>query len=104
MFFAPLEKVRGKPYLFILHICLQPCPLAVISRGTTRAMLICSGVLLPTQAASIQGSLASALLTRLNFVSPPDPHSTGKPRSLRRVNNVHRVAFTAAASFNGAFA
>src|SRR6266581_5503378 len=48
-----LGSVRGKPYLFIRHICLHPCPLAVMSSGYTLSTCIVSGVLLPTQAASI---------------------------------------------------
>src|SRR5262249_24229425 len=63
-----------------------------------------SGVLLPTQAASIQCSLTNPLCVRFNFVSPPEPVSIGKSIRLRRLNKAHLVALTAAASFKGAFA
>src|SRR5215475_4824252 len=63
-----------------------------------------SGVLLPTQAASIQCSLTNPLCVRLNFVCPPDPVSIGNSILLRRLNKAHLVALTAAASFKGAFA
>src|SRR5260370_13166232 len=65
---------------------------------------MCSGVLLPTQAASIQWVLDSSLVLRLYFVSPPEPHSIGNPRTSNLLNNSQRVALTADASLSGAFA
>src|SRR5215475_12885799 len=62
-----------------------------------------SGVLFPTQAASIQCALGKPLRVRLNFVNPPEPVSIGSPILLSRFNSAHLVALTAA-SFNGAFA
>src|SRR6266851_1314602 len=84
--------------------CPHPCPLAVISRGTTPAHSRCSGVVCPTHAASIQWSLGKPRVVRLYFVRPPEPHSTGKPNAFRCSNKAHRVEFTAAASFNGFWA
>ena|SRR5947209_1925003 len=99
-----LGAVRGKPYLFIKHICLEPCPYAVIDSGTTPAVLMHSGVLLPTHAASNQWVFGSSLVLRLYLVSPPEPHSIGKPKTCKRLNSSQRVVLTAAASFSGAFA
>src|SRR5437660_1652866 len=63
-----------------------------------------SGVLAPTHAASSQCVFGRLRVTRLNLVLPPVPHSTGMPNCVRRSYNAHRVALTADASFNGAFA
>ena len=41
---------------------------------------------------------------RLNFVRPPEPHSTGRPVAWSRRNNSQRVALTAVASLSGALA
>jgi hypothetical protein len=101
---APLAEVRGKPKRSIRHICRFPCPVALMSKGTTSLVLICSGVLLPTQEASSQWALGRSLMVRLYFVNPPDPHSTGKPNALSRSYNAYRVALTAEASLSGALA
>jgi hypothetical protein len=45
---ACLGPVRGKPNLSMQHICRDPCPLAVMRRGTTPWMCMCSGVDAPT--------------------------------------------------------
>src|SRR5205807_7983949 len=66
-------------------------------------ILTTSGVLMPTQTASIQCVLGSSRVLRLNLVSPPEPHSIGKPKTCNCLNNSQRVVFTAAASRNGAF-
>ena len=50
-------------------LLLLPCPVAVISRGTMPPSVSTAGVLLPTQAASIQCSFAKLLSVRLNFVA-----------------------------------
>src|SRR5215475_6917410 len=78
-FFAPLGLEQGKPMSLTLHFCLLPCPVAVISRGTRPSRWSTAGVLLPTQAASIQCAFGKPLTVRLYFVKPPDPHSNGKP-------------------------
>src|SRR5579884_770020 len=70
--------VRGNPKRSIKHICRQPCPLALICRGTILFASIASGVERPTQAASSQWAFDNPLCILLNFVSPPQPHSTGK--------------------------
>src|SRR5437762_1601476 len=92
-FFA-LGLVRGNPYLSIKHICLHPCPYAVMRKGTISQIRRSSGVLLPTHAASSQWVLGSSLAVRLNFVRPPEPHSIGRPNAFNRSNNAKRVAFT----------
>src|SRR2546423_2104240 len=63
-----------------------------------------SGVLLPTQAASIQCILGSSRIVRLYLVRPPEPCSIGNPRPRNRKYSSLRVALTAAVSFKGAFA
>src|SRR5438874_8775072 len=78
-FLVPLGFEQGKPIALTLHFCLLPCPVAVISRGTTPARYTCSGVLLPTQTASIQCAFGSCRTVLLNVVRPPEPHSTGSP-------------------------
>src|SRR5215475_2862008 len=78
-FFAPLGLEQGKPSSSTLHFCLLPCPVAVISWGTMSSSLSIAGVLLPTQAASIQCCFGKLLCVRWYFVKPPDPHSSGKP-------------------------
>src|SRR5258708_37799364 len=88
-FFAALGLEQGKPIALTLHICRLPCPVAVIRKGTTSAAVRNSGVLLPIQAASIQWAFGSALLTRLNCVTPPEPHSMGIPNVLSRWYNAH---------------
>src|SRR6266851_7804419 len=101
---APFGLEQGKPSLFTLHICLLPCPLAAMSSGTIPLTSSCSGVLLPTQAASIQWALGKLRMVRLYFVNPPLPHSTDNPQAPRRSNKAHRVLLTAAASERGALA
>src|SRR5712691_10591691 len=76
---AAFGPVRGKPHLFMRHICREPCPLAVMSRGVTPLTRSVSGVLLPTQAASVQCALGNPRWTRLYLVNPPLPHSIGSP-------------------------
>src|SRR3982074_1664172 len=102
-FLSPLADVRGKPYLSGRHICLDPCPVAVMSKGTMFFTISISGVLLPTLAASSQWVFCKSLVVLLHLVKPPDPHSIGNPVALSRSKSVHRVLFTAAASFNGCF-
>jgi len=92
----------GKPNASTLHTCLQPCPLAVMNNGCTPAIWIVSGVLLPTQAVSIQSVFGSSLVVRLYLVSPPEPHSLGNPRACNFSKRAQRVVFTAAASLKGA--
>src|ERR1051326_4183108 len=75
--FAPLGLEHGKPSSLTLHFCPLPCPVAVISRGTTPASVRRSGVLRPTQAASIQCAFGKPRCVRLYFVKPPDPLSSG---------------------------
>src|SRR5262249_50765887 len=78
--------------------------IALIRSGRTFDMSSFSGVSLPTQAASIQCAFGNPLSLRLNFVSPPEPVPIGASLHLSRLKSAHRVALTAAASFNGAFA
>ena len=61
-------------------------------------------MLAPTQAASSQCLLGRPCVVRLNFVRPPDPHSTGRPVAWSRRDKSHRVALTAVASESGALA
>src|ERR1700730_14266332 len=82
-FFAPLGFEQGKPISFTLHICLHPCPLAVMKKGVTSVTLRCPGVLFPVQATSTQCAFSSSLVKRLNFVKPPDPDSTGNPKACK---------------------
>src|SRR5579859_3121199 len=96
---APLGLLRAD-----LHLRREPDPVAVISNGTTSVTLSGSGVESPTQAASHQWVLSNSRTVRLNFVSPPEPHSTGNPNVLSRPNKAHLVALTAAASLSGALA
>src|SRR5712691_8427734 len=101
---AAFGPVRGKPHLFMRHICREPCPLAVMSKGVIPLAQSESGVLLPTHAASIQCALESPRWIRLYLVSPPLPHSIGSPNVLSLSKRTQRVVFTAAASRSGAFA
>src|SRR5579859_6374856 len=100
----PLGLEQGKPISLTLHFWRLPCPLAEISKGIMRAILSECGVLLPTQAASIQCAFGSSLCVRLNLVRPPEPHSMGRLSSLRRSYKAHLVVLTAAASLRGALA
>src|SRR5258706_15979991 len=99
---ACFGPVRGKPCLLIKHICLLPCPCAVMRKGTTALLSSCSGVLSPTQAASLQWSFGSPRMVLFHLVRPPDPHSTGKPNALSCSKSNQRVLLTAAASLSGA--
>src|SRR5712692_5416480 len=101
---ACLGPVRGKPKRSIRHICRDPCPVAAMSNGTAPRTSMHSGVLVPTQAASSQCVLGSPRCVRLYLVSPPEPHSTGKPNAWSLSYKAKLVAFTAAASLSGAFA
>src|SRR5262245_60291107 len=83
-FFAPLGLEHGKPRSLTVHFCLHPCPVAVMSNGTTPDSSSLAGVLLPTQAASIQCCFGKPRCVRLYFVSPPDPLSSGEPSCLSR--------------------
>src|SRR5690242_5150554 len=74
---ACLGPVRGKPCLSILHFWRDPCPVAVMSKGTIPCTWRLSGVLSPTQAASSQCVLGSPRRLRLYLVRPPLPHSMG---------------------------
>src|SRR5689334_12875639 len=65
---AAFGPVRGKPRLSMRHICREPCPLALIARGTIPLAESITGVLLPTHAASIQCALGSPSFTRLYLV------------------------------------
>src|SRR6266852_2064271 len=103
-FLAPLGFEQGKPISLTLHMCLHPCPVAVISKGETPLTCKTSGVLWPTHDASSQCVLSKPLVTRLNLVSPPLPSSTGRPNACRRWHKCRRVVLTALASLNGAFA
>lgn len=94
----------GKPNLSVPQRCLLPCPFAAIRSGLMGLINSCWGVLLPTQAASAQWDFSIPLVLRLNFVLPPLPVSIGKPVCCNLLNNSHRVALTAAASFNGILA
>jgi hypothetical protein len=100
----PLADVRGNPYLSTRHIWRVLCPVALISSGLTPSVMTCAGVDFPTQAASIQWALGRSRTVRLYLVSPPDPVSTGSPKTFNCSNSAHRVAFNAAASFNGSLA
>src|ERR1019366_1109248 len=88
----------------MLHIWRFGCPVALIRKGTIPQVSSTSGVLFPTQAASSQCAFSRVRVTRLNFVKPPLPHSTGRPNPFKHSKSFHLVAFTAVASFNGAFA
>jgi hypothetical protein len=100
----PLADVRGNPYLSTRHIWRVLCPVALISSGIIPSTMICAGVDLPTQAASIQWALGSSRTLRLYLVRPPDPVSTGSPKPFNLSKRTHRVAFNAAAPFNGSLA
>jgi len=63
-----------------------------------------SGVLAPTQAASVQCALGRCNRVRLYFVRPPVPTSTGRANARKRRKIAQRVAFTAAASPSGRLA
>src|SRR5437588_3128924 len=76
----------------------------MMANGRTPVTCKASGVDLPTHAASTQWVFGSSRVVRLYLVRPPEPHSTGNPSTSNRLNNCQRVAFTAAASLNGAFA
>ena len=95
---ACLGPVRGKPYLSMRHICRVPEPVAVMSSGTTPWTKRQGGVLLPTQAASIQCVLSSPCVTRLNLVTPALPHSSGSPKACKRWCSSHLTVLTAVAS------
>src|SRR2546421_6811521 len=103
-FLAPFGLEQGKPIALTLHFCLLPCPVAVMSRGTTPATLSKKGVFLPTQAASIQCCFGRFLCVRLHLVRPPEPHSMGRSRFNRLSYKAQRVVLTAVASLRGAFA
>src|SRR5581483_3522774 len=94
----------GNPYVLTPHICLLPCPLALMSSGTTLATFKTSGVLAPTHAASIQGVFGNWRVIRLCFVRPPVPHSIGTSQVLSRSYSARRMVLTADASFNGGLA
>ena len=95
-----LARVRGNPYRSIRHICRRCLPVAVMSKGRTLRRRKCSGVLAPTQLASIQCVLGSPRLVRFHFVLPPLPVSRGArlparaytiPSARRSAPPYHRV-------------
>ena len=78
LFGNPCASVRP-----ICRLCRPICrlcrPIAVTRRGTMLSTCSCSGVLAPTQAASVQWVLGSPRLVRFHLVRPPVPVSTGRP-------------------------
>ena len=92
----------GNPNLSVLQIWRVGCPLALINSAL--CVRTSSDSTWPTQATSSQWVLGSSNRVRLNLVNPPEPATTGNPASFRRLNNAHRVQFTAAASLRGRLA
>src|SRR5262245_13227937 len=74
-----LGPLSGNPAALVRHIWRLCRPMAVISRGTTPAVLSRCGVLSPTQAASSQWVLGRSRVVRFHFVRPPVPVSRGNP-------------------------
>jgi len=92
----------GNPNLSVRQIWWDPCPVALINSGLF--VRTSNNSTWPTQATSSQWLLGSSNRVRLNLVNPPQPLTTGYCVSFRRLNNAHRVEFTAVASLRGRLA
>lgn len=84
----------GNPNLSLRQIWRVQYPVALINSGLF--VRTSNNSTWPTQATSSQWLLGSSNRVRLNLVNPPEPVTTGNSVSFRRLNNAHRVKFTAA--------